>query len=82
MEHVTIDEPVKVAAVFDGETVLPKWFVWQGRTRRITETTYTWRDNQGTARILHFAVTDGATVFELAFNQKTLAWRLESTTTP
>ena len=32
----------------------------------------------GRAPILHLGVTDGANLFELTFNQKTLAWRLAS----
>jgi hypothetical protein len=81
MQDVIIDEQIKVAAVFSGDVVCPKWFMWHNRKYLVTETTYTWQDSQGEAMIRYFAVTDGATLFELSLNQKTLVWRLEKTVT-
>ena len=79
MESVKIDEPIDVGAVFSKNKIKPKWFVWNNRKYEVKETTYIWHDNQGEAKFIHFAVTDGATLFELSLNQKTLAWRLEKT---
>jgi hypothetical protein len=79
MESTVIDEPVDVGAVFGKNRIKPKWFVWQNRKHTVTETTYTWRETEGEAVVVHFTVTDGATLFELSLNQKTLCWRLVKT---
>ena len=77
MENVVINEPVDVGAVFSGNRIRPKWFIWNSRKYQIKEITYTWRDKKGQARIIHFSVTDGATLFELSLNQNSLSWCLE-----
>jgi len=79
MDTTIIDEPVDVGAIFGKNKIRPKWFLWHGRKYPVKETTYTWQDTEGEAKIFHFTVTDGATLFELSLNQKTLAWRLEQT---
>ena len=79
MEETIINEPIDVGAVFGKDRIRPKWFVWKKRRYDIKETTFTWKDREGEAVIIYFAVTDGATSFELSLNQKTLAWRLEKT---
>lgn len=77
MENVAINEPVVVGAVFERNRVSPKWFIWNNKKYQIKETTYIWRDRKGEAKITHFSVTDGGTLFELSLNQKTLSWHLE-----
>lgn len=79
MESVIINESIDVAAVFSKNKIKPKWFLWNGRKYEVRETTYIWQDNLGEAKIIHFAVSDGATLFELSLNQKTMLWRLEKT---
>ena len=77
MENVVIDEPVDVGVIFSRNRIRPKWFIWNNRKYQIKEITYTWRGKQGRAKIIHFPVTDGATLFELYLNQDTLSWCLE-----
>ncbi len=77
MENVTIDERIDVGAVFKKNLVKPKWFVWKSRKYDIKEVTYTWQDASGEARMVHFAVSDGATLFEISLNLSSLEWRLE-----
>ncbi len=79
METMIVNEPIDVGAVFAKNTVKPKWFVWNTKKHAITEVSYLWKDKEGEADILHFSVNDGATMFELSLNQKTLQWRLERT---
>lgn len=79
MQETIIDEPVDVGAVFGRNKVRPKWFVWKKRKYEIKETTFAWDDRHGEAAIMRFAVTDGANLFELSLNKKTLCWRLEKT---
>ncbi|MBN1824359.1 MAG: hypothetical protein JW803_08575 [Endomicrobiales bacterium] len=73
----SINESIDVGAVFGKTKIRPKWFVWNGRKVTVKETTHTWKARQGEAPIIYFAVTDGATAFEISLNQKTMQWCLE-----
>ena len=77
MHTEEIREQVKVGAVFDNNRISPKWFVWKDRKYQVKEINYTWQSRQGEARMLHFSVTDGSTLFEICLNMKTLLWFLE-----
>lgn len=74
-----INEKIKAAAVFEDNNIKPKWFVWKNRKYAITETTYSWKTKSGEEQVIHFSVTDGNTLFEISYNQKTLKWVLEKT---
>lgn len=72
-----IAEKVKVAAIFaPGGRVRPVWFEWQREKHAITETTYCWLDRVGNATLLRFAVSDGASLFELSYNTNDQNWTL------
>ncbi|OGS21095.1 MAG: hypothetical protein A2252_05530 [Elusimicrobia bacterium RIFOXYA2_FULL_39_19] len=73
----TINEQIKVGAVFEKEIIRPKWFVHNGRKHAVEEITYTWKTCEGDAQLIHFSVTEGGTLFEISYNQKTLTWLLE-----
>ncbi len=73
-----IEEPVQVGAVFDRGVVSPRWFLWGGRRYAVAKVTMRWQTREGAETILHLGVTDGASLFEMAFNQRTLAWTLAS----
>ncbi len=73
-----ICEPVRVGAVFDRGVVSPRWFLWGGRRYPLQKVTMRWQTCEGAETILHLGVTDGTNLFELTFNQKTLAWKLAS----
>lgn len=76
--HVNeINEKIKVGAVFDENKVVPKWFFWARRKREVKSVEHTWHSKEGEAMLLFFSVTDGANVYEIRLNQKTLEWRLE-----
>jgi hypothetical protein len=76
-----INQHIKAGVVFDNNNVKPKWFIWNNRKYIIKKITYTWKTNQGEAILIHFSVTDGATLFELCMNQKNLEWTLEKVST-
>jgi len=75
--YTDIQEQVRVAAVFDRNRIKPRWFIWNGRKHNIQQITYRWKDREGEAPLIYFSVSDGQTLYELSFNQKTLNWRLE-----
>lgn len=74
----SIKEDIKVIAVFD-RGMKPLKFRWRGRLYGIKEVTHAWASRDGSASILHFSVTDGAGLYELAYNQATLKWSIEAT---
>lgn len=73
----SIKEDIKVIAVFD-KGVKPVKFRWRGRLFQITEVTHTWSSREGSSPILHFSVTDGASLFELAYNRSSMRWSIEA----
>jgi len=73
---VTIKDPIEVVAVFD-RGLRPVKFRWRGRVHAISEITYRWSSREGAASVLHFSVTDGAALYELACNTSTLRWTIE-----
>jgi len=79
MDAETINEAIEVGAVFGKNKIKPKWFIWSGRKIDIKEVTYAWKAREGDAIIQYFAVTDGATSFEVSLNQNSMCWRLEKT---
>ena len=76
MELKELNVTIKVAVVFEGDKVLPRWFVWENRKYDVKEINYTWNDRQGAEDLRWFSVTDGTNNYELAFNAKRLVWKL------
>ena len=75
---VTIEEQVKVGAVFGNGKVIPKWFVWKGEKYPICAITYTWRDKEGKETRHHYSVTDGINLYELCYLERQMTWYLAS----
>lgn len=76
MEAVTVDEGIRVCAAFEDQKVFPVWFRWRDRYYKVKEVNFTWSSRQGSAKLHHYAVTDGANTYELCFNSRTLRWTL------
>ena len=77
MTITEVNERIKVAAVFDGARVTPKWFFWGRQKHKVERVEHTWRSKVGETPLLFFAVTDGANVYEIRLDQKKLEWVLE-----
>jgi len=75
---VFLNESIRVGVVFKDGRVFPCWFDYRGRKITVREVAYTWRQKAGNIMRLHFAVTDGANVYDLAFQPEQLTWRLEA----
>lgn len=71
-----LKEPIKVVAVFDNG-IKPVKFKWKGRVYPVKEITYTWASKEGDARIIHFSVSDGAVLYEIAYDSSALMWSIE-----
>ncbi len=79
----SVGDPVRVAVIFDiGAGGLgglrPVKFSWRERDFSIKEVTYSWETRDGAMKIAHFSVTDGTSLYELAYNQATMQWTLEN----
>ena len=78
-----IGDPVRVAVIFDRgaggiEGLRPVKFSWRARDFFVKEITYSWETCEGAMKIARFSVTDGASLYELAYNQSTMQWTLEN----
>lgn len=72
-----IRENIRVGVIFGpGPIIRPVWFDWGRRKYEVREVTYTWQERQGEATVLHFAVSDGANLFELTWNSASRVWAL------
>jgi len=72
-----IDEPVRVGAVFGpGTAIRPAWFDWRRRKYEVSEVTYRWQEREGATTVIHFAVTSGGALYELAFDTGRQIWTL------
>ncbi|MBI4842961.1 MAG: hypothetical protein HY809_01365 [Nitrospirae bacterium] len=75
---VRVEEEVSVIAAFLGNSRLrPLRFRWSNRQINVKDVTYEWITSKGAGRLMHFSVTDGATLYELSFNTGSINWVLE-----
>ena len=75
---VFLNQNISVAAVFKGGDVFPRWFLYCGRKVAVQEVTYTWKEQKGAAMLHHFAVSDGANLYDIAFQPVALSWSIEA----
>ncbi len=75
---VFLNASVIVGAVFKNGNVFPRWFRYRGRKIDVQEVTYAWKETEGQSLFLHFSVTDGSNVYDLAFQPESLSWNLEA----
>lgn len=73
---IDMDEPIRVAAVFNCGGILPVWFDRKGIQVRVRDTAFCWTTREGCATLMHFSVTDGQNLYEICFNTETLGWKL------
>lgn len=73
-----IGERISVVAAFSPSYKLkPLRFGWGKRICNIKEVTYHWVTRDGINIRHHFSVTDGKTLYEIAFDIQSLVWVLE-----
>ena len=56
----------------------PVRFRWSGKLFDVREITYSWQTQEGKAKVYHFSVSDGKSLYELAFDTNSLIWRIEN----
>ncbi|MHB8871142.1 MAG: hypothetical protein ACYC5G_01635 [Candidatus Doudnabacteria bacterium] len=72
-----VDELVDVVVVFKKNLVWPKLLKWNGRVYKIKSINMRHQVNDGFSLIHYFSVSDDTNFFKLAFNTKSLQWKLE-----
>ncbi|GAM09388.1 hypothetical protein OR1_01666 [Geobacter sp. OR-1] len=74
-----ISEYIRVAVIHGpGNRLRPVWFDWKREKHTVREVTYHWQQRDGNDLLLHYAVTDGATLYELVYNATEQVWLLEN----
>ena len=76
MQVEKIEESIRVCAAFDSGKMIPVWFRWKNRYYKVKNITKTWMSTGAEGRVRHFAVYDGANLYELCFNIRSLEWIL------
>ena len=71
-----MESPIEVGMVFQRSTAQPLWFTWGRRRYDVREVKHAWRGRTGGGAAHHYAVTDGAKVYELRLDAETLRWSL------
>ncbi len=72
-----VRELIRVAVIFGTENgVRPVWFDWGRRKYEVRKITYSWRERVGDVTLLHFAVSDGANLFEIVYDVEGQEWYL------
>lgn len=70
-------KPLRIAVIYEpGKSIKPVWFELNHKKHEIREITYHWRDKVGATLLLHYAVTDGTSLYELVFNPSDQSWSL------
>ena len=72
----SVDERVKVLALFDEEGLKPLRFQWRGMTYPVKQITFRWKEHKGGGPAYRFAVSDGSSAFQLTYNSEFLNWKV------
>jgi hypothetical protein len=75
----TVNEGVRVRAVFAQGKLMPESFIWGERQIVIKKINLTYARFTGRAKLYYFAVSDEANYFKLEFNTENLVWTLLET---
>jgi hypothetical protein len=80
VKHKPLSESVRVALVIGAGKIKPVWFEQTDLPSRdrimVKEICYTWQHNEGAAKILNFAVSDGSNAYKLSLNTRDFTWTL------
>jgi hypothetical protein len=75
--YTSIDEKVKMVAVFEKGQIIPRLFRWHSRDYKIKEISIRYQEREGRSINYFFGVeTDTGNVFKLRYNDEQLTWWL------
>ena len=71
-----LDERIDVIAWFKNARIYPRLFFWNGKEYKIQKITYNWQERLGRETLFYFSLDTGVGLFQISFNNVTLAWRI------
>lgn len=75
-----LSSKVRVAVVIESGKILPRWFDLLDKPShervQVREICYKWCHEEGAAKIINFAVSDGANTYRLSLNTQNFTWSL------
>jgi len=74
----TINEPIRVAGVFERSCFKPIWFDWNNKRLKISKVTFTTDYKQGLVKHKTYSVIAEDNLYRLHFNLISLDWILKS----
>ena len=71
-----LDEPIRVAALFEHGKIIPQIFFWNNKPYKINRVNFFWQERQGREVISNFSVETLGGPYQISFNNHSLSWRL------
>ena len=71
-----LDERIDVIAWFKNAKIYPRLFFWKDRKYKVKRITYNWQERLGRETLIYFSLDTGVGLFQVSFNNVTLAWRI------
>ena len=72
----SLDERIDVIAWFKNARIYPRLFFWKDRKYKVKKITYNWQERLGREILFYFSLDTGVGLFQVSFNNVTLAWRI------
>ena len=73
---IEINERIKLYAFFDGSKITPIAFSWKGRRYEKLKQVGSWQMRRGQWLDNWFALSDGANVYQIRFEQDSFCWKM------
>jgi len=74
----TINQKIKMMALFDGGKIIPKVFKWQNRDYKVKEISICYEEREGRSINYYFGIeTADGNVMKLRYNDEKLTWWLD-----
>jgi hypothetical protein len=73
----SLNEKIEVLAVFKGGKVYPKKFIWNNKAYAVKKINYNWQERCGQEVISCFSISTDPDVYQISFNNTSLAWKMD-----
>ncbi|MBP7836278.1 MAG: hypothetical protein KA022_02260 [Candidatus Omnitrophica bacterium] len=72
-----LNQRIEVLAWFKNARIYPRRFYLKNKAYKIKKITYNWQERHGQETISYFSVSTGTDLYQISFNNTSLAWRLD-----
>ena len=73
-----INDPIKVAVIFESQNIRPVWFVWRGNKIIIKKIISRWEQRKGLHKTVYYSITDGYSLFAIGMESGSFLWFLRA----